>query len=106
MQAKPFTKAPESHKTIQDHHLNQHKTKDEDTGDPSPQLVPSFGRRRDSMPSRLRRWFGQERAVQPSLLLHGLREMPWDVQLCGIATISETWVLPFGFLLHQKNSAV
>eukprot|EP00435_Cladocopium_sp_Y103_P036592 s1389_g9.t1 len=61
----------------------------EGTWDPSPQLVPSFGRRRDSMPSRLRRWFGQQRAVQPSLLLHGLREMPWDCQLCGVAAVSE-----------------
>ena len=59
------------------------------------QQVPSLGMRRHSLPSRVRRWFGQERAVESSLLLHGLREMPWDCQLAAIASIAE---MTSGFL--------
>ena len=54
-----------------------------------PQLVASLGKRGDSKPSAIRRWFGQERAVQPSLLLHGLRELPWDCQLSAVAVVCE-----------------
>ncbi|CAK9094342.1 Uncharacterized protein SCF082_LOCUS44348 [Durusdinium trenchii] len=66
-----------------------------DCEDGTVQIFPSLGRRRDSMPSRLRSWLGQKRVVQHSLLLHGLREMPWDCQLCAIASIAEMTV---GFL--------
>ncbi|CAK9079811.1 unnamed protein product [Durusdinium trenchii] len=62
-----------------------------------PQLVASLGQRGGSKPSAIRRWFGQERAVQPSLLLHGLRELPWDCQLSAVAIVCEdlsvTWML-------------
>ena len=54
-----------------------------------PQLVASLGQRGGSKPSAIRRWFGQERAVQPSLLLHGLRELPWDCQLSAVAIVCE-----------------
>ncbi|CAK9083633.1 Uncharacterized protein SCF082_LOCUS39695, partial [Durusdinium trenchii] len=55
----------------------------------------SMGQRRSSLPSRLRRWFGQERQVVPCLLLHGLREMPWFCQLSAIAITCE---VALGFL--------
>lgn len=52
--------------------------------------LPSLGRRRHSLPWRMRRWFGQERVVASSLLLHGLREMPWDCQLGVVGIMAET----------------
>ncbi|CAK9043240.1 unnamed protein product [Durusdinium trenchii] len=61
----------------------------------SPRLVPSLGQRRDSLGSRIRSSLGQPRAITPSLLLHGLREMPLWCQLSAIGIISEATL---GFL--------
>ncbi|CAK9034661.1 unnamed protein product [Durusdinium trenchii] len=59
------------------------------SGECTPRLVASLGERRTSVPSRVRRWFGQQRAVHPSLLLHGLRVMPFSCHLSAMAIISE-----------------
>eukprot|EP00435_Cladocopium_sp_Y103_P044935 s2865_g12.t1 len=58
---------------------------------PQPEMVPvhSMGGRRFSWHSRVRRALGQERALCPSLVLHGLREMTFVSQLAAIACISE-----------------
>lgn len=49
-----------------------------DSGDDTQVVViASLGECRHSSPSRIRRWFGQQRSVHPSLLLHGLRA-PWE----------------------------
>lgn len=60
-----------------------------------PCLQASLGPLRTSTPSRVRRWFGQQRHVVPSLLLHGLREMPWFVQLSAVGITCE---VTLGFL--------
>eukprot|EP00913_Durusdinium_trenchii_P029883 g28002.t1 len=65
------------------------------TTEDSPRLVPSLGQRRDSLGSRIRSSLGQPRAITPSLLLHGLREMPLWCQLSAIGIISEATL---GFL--------
>ena len=64
---------------------------------PQPEMVPvhSIGSRRFSWHSRVRRALGQERALCPSLVLHGLREMSFASQLAAIACISE---FTLGFL--------
>ncbi|CAK8995869.1 unnamed protein product [Durusdinium trenchii] len=51
--------------------------------------VHAVGGRRSSWHSRLRRILGQERALVPALVLHGLREMSFISQLSAIACISE-----------------
>ena len=64
---------------------------------PQPEMVAvhSMGTRRFSWHSRVRRALGQERALCPSLVLHGLREMSFASQLAAIACISE---FTLGFL--------
>ncbi|CAE7590622.1 unnamed protein product [Symbiodinium natans] len=49
----------------------------------------SLGSRRTSLRSRFRRVLGQERAVIPALTLHGLREMPFMVQLAAVGVSCE-----------------
>jgi len=49
----------------------------------------SLGPRRASTRSRIRQWFGQQRAVIPALTLHGLREMPFSSQIAAIAITCE-----------------
>ncbi|CAK9089568.1 Uncharacterized protein SCF082_LOCUS42260, partial [Durusdinium trenchii] len=61
-----------------------------DSGDDTQVVViASLGECRHSSPSRIRRWFGQQRSVHPSLLLHGLRAMPFACQLAPVAALSE-----------------
>lgn len=64
---------------------------------PQPEMVAvhSISSRRFSWHSRVRRALGQERALCPSLVLHGLREMSFVSQLSAIACISE---FTLGFL--------
>ena len=54
-----------------------------------PQKVVSLGSSEMDRWSRLRKWFGQPRSLNSSPALHGLRELPFAIQLSFVGIVSE-----------------
>jgi len=54
-----------------------------------PQKVVSLGSSETDRWSRLRKWFGQPRSLNSSPALHGLRELPFAIQLSFVGIVSE-----------------
>ena len=54
-----------------------------------PQKVVSLGNSETDAWSRLRKWFGQPRSLNSSPALHGLRELPFAVQLSFVGIVAE-----------------
>jgi len=61
--------------------------------------VVSLGTMETDVWSRLRKWFGQPRQVNPSPSLHGLRELPFAVQFAFVGIVCEFTLGLLGLLV-------